>query len=120
MNGNFLNKLFLGSHTRLRSGGLFMLLLTALLLWQADRPTPAAHSGAPILAAGPPSCRLSQKLKSLPPQDLPAGRYLFSPTYGWFDTSHLDTGNPGQLIANVASAAVRGLVVMMLKRREAA
>jgi hypothetical protein len=108
MNGNFLNKLFLGDYLRLRSGKLLLLLFGVGLLWHTLRPTPAAHSGAPLLAAGPPNCRLSQKLKSLPPQDMLASRYLYSPTYGWFDTSHLDTGNPGQLIANVASATVRG------------
>lgn len=102
------NKLFLGNYTRLRPGKLLFFLLIAGLLWHIARPAPSAHSGASMLAAGPPNCRLSQKLKSLPPEDMPATRYLYSPAYGWFDTGHLDTGNPRQLIANVASAAVRG------------
>src|SRR5262245_27665745 len=110
MNGNLLTRPFLGTYVRLRASKLIIVLFLFGLgfVWDALRPAPAAHSGAPLLAAGAPNCRLSQKLKSLPPQDMPASRYLYSPTYGWFDTSHLDTGNPGQLIDNVAAAAVRG------------
>jgi RHS repeat-associated protein len=32
---------------------------------------------------------------------LPAGRYLYSEEYGWFDTKHLNTGRPGDIIAEV-------------------
>jgi len=35
---------------------------------------------------------------------LPAGRYLYSEVYGWFDTSHLRTGRPGNVIADVRRA----------------
>jgi hypothetical protein len=103
-----MNKLLLGRYPRLHPVKMILLVLAAVLLGYAIRPTPAAHSGSTLLAAGTANCRLTQKQKSLPPQDMLVGRYLYSSTYGWFDTSHLDTGNPSQLIANVTAASVRG------------
>ena len=35
---------------------------------------------------------------------LPAGRYLYSEEYGWFDRSHLNTGDPAKVIADVRQA----------------
>ncbi|MCA9901807.1 MAG: hypothetical protein H6654_02365 [Ardenticatenaceae bacterium] len=35
---------------------------------------------------------------------LPEARYYYSSTYGWFDTSHFDAGNPAKLIEDVATA----------------
>lgn len=34
----------------------------------------------------------------------PWTRYLFNETYGWFDTSHFNTGNPAQVISDVVTA----------------
>lgn len=34
----------------------------------------------------------------------PWSRYLYNDTYGWFDTSHFKTGNPTQVISDVATA----------------
>jgi len=39
---------------------------------------------------------------------LPAGRYLYSEKYGWFDTHHLNTGRPGNVIAEVRRGIVGG------------
>lgn len=35
---------------------------------------------------------------------LPPGRYLYSETFGWFDAQHFRTGDPGQVIQDVAEA----------------
>ena len=39
---------------------------------------------------------------------LPAGHYLHSEVYGWFDTSHLNTGKPGKIIADVRQTMANG------------
>ncbi|NJN54067.1 MAG: hypothetical protein HC804_04505 [Anaerolineae bacterium] len=39
---------------------------------------------------------------------LPDSRYLYSDSYGWFDTAHFGTGHPDQLIADLESAAAGG------------
>lgn len=39
---------------------------------------------------------------------LPDSRYLYSKTYGWFDSKHFDTGNPAQVIADVEAAVDSG------------
>lgn len=39
---------------------------------------------------------------------LPDSRYFYSETYGWFDSSHFDAGNPAQLIDNVETAVAGG------------
>lgn len=35
---------------------------------------------------------------------LPNTRYLYSDHYGWFDSTHFDTGNPAQIIADMKTA----------------
>jgi hypothetical protein len=39
---------------------------------------------------------------------LPASRYLYSNTYGWFDKAHFGTGQPAQLIADLKTVAKSG------------
>jgi RHS repeat-associated protein len=39
---------------------------------------------------------------------LPAGRYLYSEQYGWFDKSHFRTGKPGDIIADVRQKIKEG------------
>lgn len=39
---------------------------------------------------------------------MPDSRYLYNENYGWFDETHFDTGNPGQVIADVEAAAAGG------------
>jgi hypothetical protein len=34
--------------------------------------------------------------------------YLYNVTYGWFDTTHFNTGQPGQVIADVITAVLSG------------
>lgn len=35
-------------------------------------------------------------------------RYFYHPSYGWFDRTHFQAGNPGQVIANVRDAVAAG------------
>lgn len=37
-------------------------------------------------------------------RNTPWTRYLFNETYGWFDTSHFNTGHPAQVISDVVTA----------------
>ncbi len=39
---------------------------------------------------------------------LPDTQYFMTPRYGWFDRSHFNTGQPGQLLADVRTAVSQG------------
>lgn len=41
-------------------------------------------------------------------EDLPTSRYFFSEEYGWFDSTHFNAGNPGQVIADVRKTVRAG------------
>lgn len=40
--------------------------------------------------------------------ELPEAHYLYSKRYGWFDRTHFNTGEPGQLLADVQAAVEQG------------
>ena len=40
--------------------------------------------------------------------ELPDAHYLYSKRYGWFDRTHFNTGEPGQLLADVQAAVEQG------------
>lgn len=48
----------------------------------------------------------SQELRLVSP--LPDARYLYTESYGWFDTSHFAAGHPAQVLADVEMAAQNG------------
>jgi hypothetical protein len=99
-----LGRLF--SHVRVTFDSLYTLALLLLLgtaafsLFGQGRTARTGAVGA--------TCGASEKWTNMPPLPMPEGRYLHSARFGWFDTSHFDTGNPEQLLANVRAAAIRG------------
>lgn len=48
--------------------------------------------------------------------DLPPTQYLVSDTYGWFDRSHFNTGQPEQVLRDVATAVASGGGVITIKQ----
>jgi hypothetical protein len=94
------------SRARITFDSLFSIALLLLAgaaafgLFRGGEAEPAGAAGV--------TCAGSEKWDNLPPLVMPEGRYLHSSRYGWFDISHLDTGNPDQLLANVRAAAIRG------------
>ncbi len=53
-------------------------------------------------------CSLDERQSMRFVYPLPDSRYFYSDTYGWFDETHFDAGNPAQVIADVEAAATAG------------
>ncbi len=93
---------------------LVLCLLVMLLLITKQSSARYRHT---VPAAGSRAARVdyyfidcpgdsSQEMHRVVP--LPQTRYLYSDTYGWFDTAHFDTGDPAKLITNLEAAAKKG------------
>lgn len=75
------------------------LLLGGFIIWHEYN----GHLNKPVrLMCDPNGLRRYPSAPSLPDT-----HYLISERYGWFDQTHFDTGNPGQILAGVRDA-VRG------------
>lgn len=91
----------------------FSLLVSLLLVTRGLSARDAHHAPA----AGSRVVRSSTYFIDCPPDSnqgrrlvtpLPDARYLYSETYGWFDTAHFATGHPAELIADVRLIAQNG------------
>lgn len=49
-------------------------------------------------------------------RSLPQTHYLYSQRYGWFDTTHFNTGKPGKVLADVRKAVQRGGGVITIRQ----
>lgn len=70
-------------------------------------------ASASLVSPDEPVCHEAPRIATYSPVPLPDTHYLYSETYGWFDTSHFNTGRPAQVLADVRAAAAGGGLVLI-------
>lgn len=58
----------------------------------------------------PAACHVQDR----PSAPLPDSHYLLTEAYGWFDTSHFNTGRPAQVLADVRAATAAGGAIITI------
>lgn len=91
-----------GRRARYMLAALAIFLLSPLVA-QANWSPPESAWPAPMTFCWPQVLFDPQMIAVLPP-----GRYLYSDAYGWFDSQHFRTGDPRQVIRDVAQAIGSG------------
>lgn len=100
---------------------VFVLCVVAALVvfarWSDPQPADQADMGVACSnGAGARGGAINEAMREAMVGGSPSSRYYFNPTYGWFDRSHFDTGDPGRLIADVRKTVHAGGGVVTIEQ----
>lgn len=99
---NMIVRLFRRSNSAQRVRWMLVAAVLSAVLLRQIWPARSLETAAPTVCVS----RGALLYNGLPA--LPAARYLYNPTYGWFDVSHFQTGQPARLLDAVRAAVAAG------------